>query len=75
VCFIADDLLERLPVAAQVGKTKVGGIDLNKPRMQLVVQAVIALSASLDGFTTSQLTAKVRALGQHRLSHYRSCRV
>jgi hypothetical protein len=30
-CFIADDLLERLPAAAQVGKTKVGGIDLNQP--------------------------------------------
>src|SRR5208282_1353076 len=29
-CFIADDLLERLPAAAQVGKTKVGGIDLNR---------------------------------------------
>ena len=72
-CFIADDLLERLPVAAQVGKTKVGGIDLNKPRMQLVVQAVIALSASPDGFTASQLAARVRALGHHSQSHYRSC--
>jgi len=72
-CFIADDLLERLAVAAQVGKTKVGGIDLNKPRMQRVVQAVIALAASPDGFTTSQLTARVRALGQHSQSHYRSC--
>ena len=72
-CFIADDLLERLPVAAQVGKTKVGGIDLNKPRMQLVVQAVIDLSASPDGFTASQLAARVRALGHHSQSHYRSC--
>jgi hypothetical protein len=30
-CFIADDLLERLPAPSVVGKTKVGGIDLNKP--------------------------------------------
>ena len=44
-CFIANDLLERLPAAARVGKTKVGGIDLNKPRMPLVAEAVIALSA------------------------------
>src|SRR6202008_5181699 len=29
-CFIADDMLERLPLASRVGKTLVGGIDLNK---------------------------------------------
>ena len=29
-CFIADEMLEHLPAASQVGKTKVGGIDLNK---------------------------------------------
>jgi hypothetical protein len=32
-CFIADEMLEHLPVASQVGKTVVGGIDLNKPRI------------------------------------------
>ena len=73
-CFIADDLLERLPAATQVGKTKVGGIDLNKPRMRLVVQAVIALSASPDGFTASELADRVRALGKHSQSHYGPCR-
>jgi hypothetical protein len=30
-CFIADDMLKQLPAASQVGKTIVGGIDLNKP--------------------------------------------
>lgn len=69
-CFIADDLLERLPAAARVGKTKVGGIDLNKPRMHLVVQAVIALSSSPEGFTVSQLAARVRALGRQSQSQY-----
>ena len=44
-CFIADDMLEQLPAPSQVGKTKVGGIDLNKPRMRWVVEAVIALVA------------------------------
>ncbi len=73
-CFIADDLLERLPAASQVGKTKVGGIDLNKPRMHLVVEAVIALSVSPDGFTASELAARVRALGQHNQSQYGPCR-
>ena len=50
-CFIADDLLERLPNASRVGNTKVGGIDLNKPRMRQVAEALIALSASPHGFT------------------------
>src|SRR2546422_7794027 len=29
-CFIADQMLEQLPTPSQVGKTKVGGIDLNR---------------------------------------------
>jgi hypothetical protein len=38
-CFIADDMLEQLPAASQVGKTVVGGIDLNKTRMRAVVRS------------------------------------
>jgi len=49
--FIADRMLEQLPAPSQVGKTKVGGIDLNKPRMRWVVEAVVALSPSPGGFT------------------------
>jgi hypothetical protein len=59
-CFIADDMLEQLPAAAQVGKTIVGGIDLNKARMRAVVEAVIALSPSPNGFTASDVAARVR---------------
>jgi hypothetical protein len=69
-CFIADDLLERLPAASQVGKTKVGGIDLNKPRVRLVAEVVIALSASPHGFTASELAASVSALSKQRQSQY-----
>jgi hypothetical protein len=29
-CFIADEMLEQLPTASRVGKTVIGGIDLNK---------------------------------------------
>ncbi len=35
-CFIADDTLEQLPTPSQVGKSKVGGIDFNKPTSPLV---------------------------------------
>src|SRR6266853_261019 len=54
-CFIADRLLEQLPAPSQVGRTKVGGIDLNRPRMRWVIEALIALSASPHGFTASEL--------------------
>jgi hypothetical protein len=69
-CFIADRILEQLPAPAQVGKTKVGGIDLNKPRMRWVVEAVIALSPSPHGFTASQLAGQVQALSKQRPSDY-----
>jgi hypothetical protein len=49
-CFIADEMLERLPLAAQVGKTRVGSIDLNKARMRQVIEALIALSPSPQWF-------------------------
>jgi hypothetical protein len=65
-CFIADDLLEQLPAASQVGKTIVGGIDLNKTRMRAVVEAVIALSPSPNGFTASDIATRVR----HRYAPY-----
>src|SRR5438132_482908 len=69
-CFIADELLEHLPVASQVGKTIVGGIDLNKARMRQVVEALIALSPSPNGFTASDVAARVRALSKQSPSQY-----
>jgi hypothetical protein len=69
-CFIADDMLEQLPAASQVGKTIVGGIDLNKARMRQVIEALIALSPLPNGFTASELAARVAALGGHSQSPY-----
>jgi len=69
-CFIADRMLEQLPAPSQVGKTKVGGIDLNKPRMRRVVEAVIALSPSPGGFTASQLASQVQHLSKQSSSDY-----
>jgi hypothetical protein len=54
-------MLERLPIASRVGKTLVAGIDLNKARMRQVVEALIALSPSPNGFTASDVAARVRA--------------
>jgi len=61
-CFIADDTLEQLPEPGLVGQTKVGGIDCNKLRMRTVMHAVVALSTAPQGFTASDLAAKVRTL-------------
>jgi hypothetical protein len=69
-CFIADRMLEQLPATSQVGKTKVGGIDLNKARMRRVVEAVIALSPSPGGFTASDLASQVRGLSKQSESEY-----
>jgi hypothetical protein len=69
-CFIADDLLEKLPAPAQVGKTKVGGIDYNQPRMRLVMQACTALAAAPTGFTASDLARKVGQLHPAKPSCY-----
>ena len=71
-CFIGDEMLERLPLASRVGKSIVGGIDLNKPRLRHVAAAVVALSASPEGFTASALAEQVRASGDKSLSAYSS---
>ena len=69
-CFIADEMLEHLPVASRVGKTLVGGIDLNRARMRQVVEALIALSPSPNGFTASDVAARVRALSKQSPCQY-----
>ena len=69
-CFVNDNTLETLPQPARVGQTKVGGIDLNKPRMRRVADALLALASSPTGFTASDLAAKVRAMSGESDSAY-----
>ncbi len=69
-CFIADRMLEQLPAPSQVGKTKVGGIDLNKARIRWVIEVVIALSPSPGGFTASQLASQVRVFSKQSAAEY-----
>ena len=66
VTFIADGLLDELPTPAQIGATRVGGIDLNQaPDPQHALAAVLALSAAPGGFTVAELTAKVHTMTGH----------
>ena len=64
--FIADGTLDELPRPCQLGKIRVGGIDLNKPRIRTALQAVLALAAAPAGFTVADLTAKVGAMTGQR---------
>jgi len=69
-CFVSDETLEKLPEPAQIGQTRVGGIDLNKPRIRRVAEAVLALSASPTGFTASDLARQVRSMSSQTESEY-----
>jgi len=69
-CFVSDETLERLPEPARIGQTRVGGIDLNKPRMRRAVEAVLALSASPAGFTAADLARQVRSMNGLPESEY-----
>jgi hypothetical protein len=59
---IADDQLDEWPKSSAVGQTRVGGVDINKPRMRAVLEAVITLSANPSGFSSSEVAAQVRAI-------------
>ena len=61
--FVADATLDRLPVPAQLGKTRVGGIDLGQLRLRTVLAAVLAPALTPRGFTVGAVAAKVQDIG------------
>jgi hypothetical protein len=62
VTFLPDGILDQLPVGSHLGATRIGGIDVNKPRARTVLAAVLALAVAPDGFTVADLAATVRSL-------------
>jgi hypothetical protein len=60
VSYIADSTLDALPISSQVGQARVGGIDINNPRMRAVIEAVTELAAAPKGFRASDIATKVR---------------
>jgi hypothetical protein len=60
--FLPSELLDHLPTSSYVGKTRVGGVDTNKPRMRAAMAGVVALAPSPRGFTVSELAARVCAM-------------
>ena len=62
IAFIADGTLDELPLPSRLGATRLGGVDLNKPRIRAALSAALALAAAPNGFTIADFTAKVRHL-------------
>ena len=65
-----DGRLESLPLPSQVGRSRVAGIDVNRPRMVAVLQAVLALSTIPRGLSTMELAGKVRELTSQSHAEY-----
>jgi hypothetical protein len=62
VAFLPARTLDELPGPSQLGRTRVGGIDLNSPRIRAALAAVLALAVAPGGFTTATFTARVHAM-------------
>ena len=62
VGFIPDGILDQLPQPSVIGKTRVGGIDLDKARTRTALAGVAALAAAPDGFSVADLANKVNAI-------------
>jgi len=61
--FIADHQIpDRLSQPSQLGNSRVGGIDLNRPRMRNALRAVQALAVAPNGFSAAQFSDKVHSL-------------
>jgi hypothetical protein len=69
-CFVGGEMLDALPLPSQLGHTKVAGIDLNRPRMQWVAAAVLAVAITPRGFTVSDVARQVQRLGGSAASTY-----
>ena len=60
--FIPDGILDQLPQPTLLGRTRVGGVDLDKTRTRHLLTAVVALAAAPDGFGVADLVAKVHVM-------------
>jgi hypothetical protein len=59
-CPVTARQLDALPTPSMCGAKRIAGVDLQKPRMQAVVSAVIALAAAPDGFTANALAEQTK---------------
>ena len=60
--FLPDGILDQLPAPSQIAATRIGGLDMNSPRVRAALAAALALAVAPAGFTVAQFTARVRAM-------------
>lgn len=59
--FLDTGALDSLPAPTVRGTQRLAGVDLQKPRMRAVAQAVVALAPDPRGFTATDLAQRVQA--------------
>ena len=62
--------LDSLAMPTYRGQQRLAGVDIQKPRLRAVAQALIALAPQPDGFTAEQLAARVRSHQGRSMSKY-----
>lgn len=60
--FIDDERLSTWHLPSQVGKSRVGGLDINRARTRAVMEALISLSPAPTGFRLNDLARAVRGI-------------
>lgn len=60
--WLGESGLEALPLPSQVGNTRIGGIDINRPRARGAMESVLALALAPEGFTAADHAAQYREL-------------
>jgi hypothetical protein len=68
--FLEAKPLDELALPTVRGKKRVAGVDLQKPRMRAVAEAVLALAAAPEGFTAQELAERLRAQQGRRTAGY-----
>jgi len=63
VALLPDGLTEELRAPSLLGAVRVGGVDVNNPRIRTVLSAVSSLAVVPDGFTVADLATKVNRAG------------
>src|SRR5262245_21929005 len=69
--FVDGQQLDALAVPSVRGAQRTAGVDLQKPRMRAVAQAVIALAAQPEGFTAADLAERVQTQQGRAMVGYR----
>lgn len=68
--FVPAETLEQLPLPSLLGQTRVGGVDLNKPRMRTLLAALLTLAPAPGGFRVAEVAAQVRAMTGQTADEY-----